>query len=265
MRTALLSTFILCAASAAAAQTQPVRPSDPDVRGVIYAVDQARGRFEDALDGDLKRSILRSPTGEVNVARYLEDLQRNAGLMKDRFKDNYAASQEVLTFLKQCTGLHTWVSSQPSTFKGRSEWESMAVLLGNLATMYGTKFPVPEGATSRRMNDKEVAQAAELAAKSADEFRKAAAKTMKAAKADPQAVAAMEREMKTLTAQAKALKSKVGGHKASSNEARVLLEQATRTQTAVTPPAAPDPAAAHWATLQTNLQSIRLAYGMAGA
>lgn len=262
MKRALLAAFVLSIATSASAQTQFVRPSDPDIRGLISEVDWARGRFEDALDGKLKDSILRSPTGEVRVSRYLEDFQRNTSLVKERYKDDYAASQEVLTLLKQCTGLNTFVSNQQGAFKGRSEWDAMAVLLGNLAKAYGTAFPTPDGATARRMNDKEVAQAADSASRAAEEFRKAASKTMKTAKADPAAIASMEREMKALGASAKALKSQLSSHKASTNEARLLLEQATRVQTVVTPPAAPDLAAAHWDTLLKNLQSVRQAFGM---
>ena len=38
----------------------------------MVQVDENRDRFEDQLDGKLKRSILRGPRGEVNVGELLQ-------------------------------------------------------------------------------------------------------------------------------------------------------------------------------------------------
>ena len=61
------------------------RPSDKDVKQLLERIDHERDRFEDQLDGKLKRSIVRGPGGEVDVERYLDDLQDNVDKLKDRF------------------------------------------------------------------------------------------------------------------------------------------------------------------------------------
>lgn len=157
-------------ATAAVTQTQFVRPSDTDVKNLIGQVGQSRDRFQDALDSKLKSSILRGASGEVNVDKFLDDLKRNADQMRDRYNSDYAASTEVLTLLRQGTDIHTFMSGQAGAFKGKSEWEAFASVLGTLATAYGTSFPLPQGASARRMNDKEVAVIADTVALKADQF-----------------------------------------------------------------------------------------------
>ena len=53
------------------------RLSDKDVKALLETLDNSRDRFEDQLDGKLKNGIVRGPRGEVNVRRYLDDLQEN--------------------------------------------------------------------------------------------------------------------------------------------------------------------------------------------
>ena len=72
---------ILFAAPAAAAD----RLTDKDVKQLLERIDDERDRFEDQLDGKLKRSIIRGPGGEVNVEKYLDDLQENVDKLKGRF------------------------------------------------------------------------------------------------------------------------------------------------------------------------------------
>ena len=144
-----LMMLALLPASAAAQLAAPSeRLSDRDVKQIIDAVDQARDRFEDQLDGKLTSSILRGPRGETNVAAYLDDLQENVKHLKDRFKPDYSASKEAETILRQGTDIHTFVKAQPGELKGGSAWDRMAAELGRLAAAYGTTFPLPANAVA---------------------------------------------------------------------------------------------------------------------
>ena len=58
------------------------RLTDKDVKQLLERIDDERDRFEDQLDGKLKRSIIRGPGGEVNVEKYLDDLQENVDKLK---------------------------------------------------------------------------------------------------------------------------------------------------------------------------------------
>lgn len=52
------------------------RLSDKDIRALLERVDHDRDRFEDQLDGKLKRSIIRGPGGEVHVERDLDKISQ---------------------------------------------------------------------------------------------------------------------------------------------------------------------------------------------
>ena len=124
------------------------RLSDDDVRAVFERIDWERDRFEDQLDGRLKRSILRGPGMEVSVERFLDDLQENLDKLKARFTAEYAASAEVTGLLNQAASIQQFMSTQPPDMDGASEWNRLADSLGVLASIYGTVMPIPKG--SRR-------------------------------------------------------------------------------------------------------------------
>ena len=163
-----------CAVAAILA-TMPVlladRLTDRDVKALLERIDEERDRFEDQLDGKLKSSVLRGPSGEVNVARFLDDLQENIDKMKERFKPEYAASAEVTTVLRQASDIQRFMSKQPANFDGASEWNRLNGSLSELAAAYQATLPLPEGQSARRITDREVKLAAEELEKTADSFQ----------------------------------------------------------------------------------------------
>ena len=229
MTMTMVAGAVLLLASAGAQAAAPARLTDAETKALIERIDHERDRFEDQLDGTLKRSILRSPNGEVNVERFLDDLQENVDDLKDRFTDSYAAGNEAAVVLRQGSSIQRYMETQPPNYKGASEWNQLASSLGQLAAAYGTTFPLPEGAPVRRIGDREVAQAAAQAAQAADRFRKlldASLKKDKAfAAADRQAAV---READGLKRDANALASRVRDRKPASGEATQLLERAQR-------------------------------------
>ncbi len=196
--------------------------------------------------------------------KFLDDLKRNADQMRDRYNSDYAASTEVLTLLRQGTDIHTFMSNQQGAFKGKSEWEAFASVLGTLATAYGTSFPLPQGASARRMNDKEVAVIADTVALKADQFRKAATNAMKTAKADPKLVSSVEAGAKAVTSAAKSLKSQLSSHKPATNEARLLAEQVTKLKSLLgqQPPVGESTTA--WDGMSAGMKTISQAFNLPG-
>src|SRR4029453_2968724 len=107
-----------CAALIAALVPAPAaaggRPTDKDVKQLLERIDNERDRFEDQLDGKLKNSIIRSAGQEVNVNKYLDDLQENVDKLKGRFTPQYAASAEVTTVLRQGSDIQRFMATQPA-------------------------------------------------------------------------------------------------------------------------------------------------------
>src|SRR5262245_1250995 len=160
----------LCAIPALA-QVPRERLTDKDVKTLIDQVDEGRDKFEGNLDGAFKGSTVRGPNGEVKVSGALQDYQDNTEKLKDRFSSDYAASSEVVTVLRQSTAIDRFMQGSPNDMKGRSEWDRQAANIKRLAEAYGTTFPFPDGATGRRMNDKETAATAVAIAAAADRFK----------------------------------------------------------------------------------------------
>ena len=159
---------VIVAALVAEPAVSADRLPDKDVKALLERINNERDRFEDQLDGKIKNSILRGASGEVNVERFLDDLQENVGRLKERFKSDYSASAEATTVLRQGTDIQRFMSKQPPAFDGASEWNRLASSLGELAKVYGTTFPLPEGQQARRLNDREVEKIASDLAKSAE-------------------------------------------------------------------------------------------------
>jgi hypothetical protein len=256
----LLAASLLVPAPALA---QSDRPTDDDIKRLIERINQERDRFEDQLDSELKRKVLRGPSGEVNVERYLDDLQDNVGKLKDRFKPDYAASAEALTVLRQGSDIHGYMSSQPPNLKGASEWGRLAASLGHLAVAYGTTFPLPEGAHARRLNDREVRQAADEVADSADRFKKELENALKRDPSVDQATReAAVREADQLKRDAKTLSSRLGDRKPASGEAKQLVERASRVQAAVAGRSLSPAAETAWGGLRSGLEKVAQSFGL---
>ncbi|MGE5833491.1 MAG: hypothetical protein ACM4AI_03345 [Acidobacteriota bacterium] len=236
----------------------PERLSNNEVKALIDQVDEGRDKFEGNLDGTFKGSTLRGPTGETKVAGALQDYQDSTKKLQERFNADYAASAEVATVLKQSTMIDTFMQTSSSAMKGRSEWDRQAANLKRLAAAYGTTFPLPDGATVRRMNDKETAAAAEAIATAAGRFKSDLGKEKTLPKPDLEAA---KKDIDVLIKQANAVKSRTSDGKPATGEVRQLVEQVTKVQAFVDAHQIPG-ALANWQAVRPSLVNLQQAFGL---
>jgi hypothetical protein len=252
---------ILSTAPAASAE----RMTDNDVKQLLERINHDRDRFEDQLDGKLKDSIVRGPGGEVKVNRYLDDLQENVQKLRDRFKSDYAASAEVTTVLRQATDIQRYMSTLPPNFDGASEWNRLAASLGELAAVYGTTLPIPEGQQARRMNDAEVRKAADDVKKNADRFKKDLDESLKKdLTVDKATREAAVDEVDSLKKDAEKLASVIGDGKPASGEAQALLDRAAKIRAASSFHALSPAAQTGWASAESSLEKVAQAFSLSG-
>ena len=253
----------LVVTSLAAPAVSAERLSDKDVKELVDRIDNDRDRFEDQLDGKLKRSILRGPGGEVNVERYLDDLQENVDKLKGRFTPQYAASAEVTTVLRQGSDIQRFMATQPSSLDGASEWNRLAAGLNDLAAAYGAAFPLGEGQQARRMNDAEVKKAAESLAKDADLFKKELDTFLKKDKTIDKATReAAVGEAEALKKDAQTLASTIGGGRPASGEAKALLQRVSGIRTAAAGRPGSPAAQTAWRSIESSVDKVALAFGL---
>jgi hypothetical protein len=262
-RMATASFAILMAAGIAALAAPADRPRDKDVKQLIERIDHERDRFEDQLSGQLKHSVIRGPSGEVDVARYLDDLQDNIGKLKDRFTAEYAASEEATVVLRQASDIQRFISAQPPNFDGASEWNRLAGSLSELAAVYGTSFPISAGQQARRMNDREVKSSVEGVAKSADRFKNELDDSLKKDKTvDKAARETAVRSAEGLKKDAERLASTIDDEKPASGEAKALLQQASAIRAASSAHALSPAAQASWASVEGGLDKVAQAFSL---
>jgi uncharacterized protein YukE len=238
-------------------QAPPERLPDNAVKTLIDQVDEGRDKFEGNLDNQFKNSTQRGASGGTNVAAALQDYQDNTKKLQDRFNENYAANAEVTTVLKQSTAINTFMLGSPSVTKGRSEWDRQTANLKHLAEAYGTTFPMPVGATARRMNDKETAAAAAEIASAADRFKDDLDKDMTLSKPEKEAA---KKDVEALIEQADAVKDRTSDGKPATGEVRRLVEQVAKVQTFVG--AHQIPTMTNWQVVKTSLGKLQQAFGL---
>jgi len=240
------------------AHTSQDRLPDKDVKAIIEQVDDARDKFEGNLASTFKTAQLRGPSGETRVEAFLQDYQDNVKKLKDRFTATYSASAEVATVLKQATSLHEFMLSSPTGTKGRSEWDREASSLKTLAEAYATTFPLPDGATARRMNDSETAEAASDLSSAADRFKRDLDKDATLAKVDKDAV---KKDVDAVIKLANAVKSRTSDGKPATAEARQLMDQMGKLQTFVSMHVTQG-AMTSWQSMQGAVGRLQQAFGL---
>ncbi len=231
--------------------------TDSQVKDLLTRVDDDRDRFEDQLDGKVKHNVLRGPNGEVDVEKFLDDLQENVDKMKGRFENDYSAGSEVATVLRQGSAVQRFMSTQAPNMKGASEWNRLAGSLNELAIVYGTTFPTPDGAAVRRIGDHEIADAASKMADAADQFRKRLDDALKLETHIPQTSReAAVAEANGLKKDADALAERLKDHKPASGEAVALLQRAGRIEKTAATLSLPSSATDAWKAVLPPLSTI---------
>ena len=210
------------------------RASDKQVKALVKSITSAEAKFEGALDSQFKRSILRGPGIEVKVGDYLTDPTEATKNLEKRFAGSHAASAEATEVLQRSSLMHGYVRKNPSS-KGANEWDAVAALLQQLATAYGSTFPLPEDAAIRRIGDREPAEPGK----------------------------AGEKDLNFISKSSTTLASRIRSGKPASAEARQLMEAVARVQALVDMEGIPEKVAAECAAVARPVAKISQSFGLA--
>ncbi|MGH9335626.1 MAG: hypothetical protein ACRD21_17970, partial [Vicinamibacteria bacterium] len=164
LRTPIAGTavFMIGLSLASFGSAQSRRLTDDEVEKLMEEVEKAVDRFTKAVKPQYRTATIRRATSEVSVEGYLQDLKKSCKSMRERFEDDYAASNEALACLRQATGIDRRASEGGGLFGGDKEWPRLEGTLGRLSQVYGVDWAAgPETWKSRRMNDRELVKAIE--------------------------------------------------------------------------------------------------------
>ena len=262
MKIIAVAGLTLAALFSVAANAQTARPSDSQVEELIEQTQKSAASFERAMDRDLKSSTVRGANGEVKVDLYLKDFQTDIERMKGRFNGKYAASAELVTVMNRAGSLGAFVESQPASFKGRSEWDTFAAKLNELAAAYGSSFPMKADSPPRRMNDLEIEQATDAAVKHGQTLRRALPDVY--GKEDKASIKTTEGHIEAMTKAAKGLNARIDDHKPASGEAAVFAEAVAKVQSALGERALTADAKAAAEGITAAVLKVEQAFGMRG-
>ena len=243
------------------------RLTNDDVKKLFDTIEHNRSEFEASLDDKQKNSIIKGSGGEVNANEFLDDFEDQVQRARDRFKDDYSASSEVLTILQYGVRLQGWVAMQPAGFPGTKTWGVLDSDLRRLATAYNTTFPKPgqQGlgtvAQARRINDDELKTAVDNINKKMDGFRTAYNQALEAnASLTPQARQTSIQQVDTMKKDAQALHTALDKKQKGIPEAGALLKQSALIidTTSKLPPSSP--ATLAWTPMREDLAKVALGY-----
>jgi hypothetical protein len=163
----------ILAATVPAGSAQGRRLTDDQVKELMEETEKDVERFTKSVQPQYRTSTLRTATSEVSVEAYLADLKKSCKNMRERFDDDYAASNEVLACLRQAGAIDRRSSSGGGLFGGEKEWPRLKGTLGRLAQVYGVdRTGSPDAWTSRRMNDRELVSVIEGLSNQTKSFKK---------------------------------------------------------------------------------------------
>ena len=257
--TLLGAVIIFGVATQGMAQEPMARLSDKDVKALVKSIADHEKKFARALDSKFKRSLLRGPGGEIEVAGYLDDLAGDIKRFGDRFTGSYSASAEIKDLLMRADMMNGYIRKHPE-IKGANEWDVFGSGLQRLASAYGTTFPLPKDAVIRRIGDGELQDAATAISKFAKGFKKPVRKHVSGTDELKVAAKGLDAELSALANHSKTVASRISSNKPASAEARQLMDAVGRIESLLETPGMPEDVISAWQDGSKDVYKIKQAF-----
>lgn len=258
----IVATMALALGAAGLNADEPMaRLSDKDVKNLVKTIEKQNRSFTRALDSKFKRSILRNPSGEVQISHYLEDLDEAIEQLGKRFTGSYSASAEATEVLKRADFMNSYVRTNPQ-MNGANQWDVLGSSLQQLARVYGTSFPLPEDAAIRRIGDGELQDAATAISKLAKDMRKPVRKYVKGTDELKVAAKSLNDELLSLADKSKTLASRIRSGKPASAEARQMMATVGRIESLLETEGMPGEVATAWRGASTSINKVKQAFAL---
>jgi len=252
---------LLAIVGTASAQTAFERPTDKQVTKIVDSLGDNLKTYRSALDKDFRKSVIRTPTGEVDVERYLDDLEAATKTLSDRFTEKYAASSEVGDLLKKAAPANTYMHEH-ATLAGASEWDRFAADLNRLAAAYGAAFPPAPNAVIRRIGDGELTQSLSALEKAPKTIGSPLSKAAKSTPALATVAGAADSGLDSLAAAAKTLRGRVDKGDPATAEARQIQAISDKLDPVFANAAMPANVKALWTTSRGDVDKVMQAFGL---
>ena len=224
MRRTVITTLVVALLFAGASTARAGdRLNDSQLTQLVATIDTGFDRWKQDLE---RRNVddgrLTNAQGVVDVRKFLNDLERDIHLVKDRLKPSYAANPEVTALLRRASDVERRYRS--GTAQAPEAWKTMSNQLASLAAAYGVGWPLDDTANAVRRMDGELGAEAKKLAEASDRLRSAAMKAASDAKKPQAERDAFDQQMKELKKAAEQLASSLKDHRAVQSEVTRVLE-----------------------------------------
>lgn len=260
MRYWLSLVIVVLALPAVGLRAQGGRLNDRQIEQLVENIDRGFDRWKDDLERrNMDDAVLRSASGTIDVRRFLQDMERDIDLVKDRIDSDYAANPEVTSLLRRASD----VERRAQTGGAPSEaWKTLGGQFAALAGAYGLAWPIDASATAQRKMDRELAVDARRLADATDRLRNGALRAASDAKLPQADRDTADRGMRELRQAARQLESNLKGGRAVAADATRVLDL-SKQAVSFARSAGPmrDDATAALTAVETATQSIAAAFG----
>ena len=223
MRRTVVTTLVVTLLFAPASPARADRLTDAQLTQLVATIDTGFDRWKRDLE---RRNVddgrLTNAQGVIDVGKFLNDLEKDIHLVKDRLKPSYAANAEVTALLRRASDVERRYKSGAA--QAPEAWKTMSDQLASLAAAYGVGWPLDDTANAVRRMDGELGAEAKKLAEASDRLKNAALKAASDAKKPQAERDAFDQQMKELKKSAEQLASSLKDHRAVQSEVTRVLE-----------------------------------------
>jgi hypothetical protein len=147
------------------------RLNDKQLTQLIENIDDAFDNWKDDLERrNMDDAVIRSAAGNVEVREFVNSMEKDIDVVKDKLDSSNAAGTDVTGLLRRASD----VERRSATQTPSEAWKTLSGQLSALAGAYGLGWPVDANATAVRKTDRELATEAKRLADSVDRLREGA-------------------------------------------------------------------------------------------
>jgi hypothetical protein len=225
MRTVLIMVLVVGVTGAAPGSASD-RLTDPQVKRIVENIDHAFNEWRGYLDRrDLDEAVVRAAEGTFDAERFLDDMEKDIDLVRERLGDRYAAGAEVTALLRRASDLE-----RGSVALGRPErWKLLSGEFASLARAYRVAWPMDAAATAQRITDHELADHAKRIAGAVDRLQDGALEAAEDMRLGRSERRAAEQAMDELETAAERLGDDLDSHRFVAHHVRRVLDLTVET------------------------------------
>jgi hypothetical protein len=165
---------VASAGMATAAQQQPYRVSDQQLKDLVNRIDAHKEAFQDSLERAIDRSSIKgSPTAD-QAHRSVKDFNDAADLLRDRVNDQQSGASDAENLLRRASALDSVMARFQFETVVQRDWQALRLDMNDLTRAYG--IAGSWSAASRnmpvRVDDNQVKQLLKAIGQKADTFDK---------------------------------------------------------------------------------------------